>query len=90
MWASQDGVVVIKDRYVHAGNAIVLDHGCGVVTIYFHLDSFADINVGDTVKKGKPVGTLGMTGYATGYHLHWELRVNNIAVEPMQWTTYDF
>jgi len=90
VWASHDGVVVIKDRYVHGGNAIVLDHGCGVITIYFHLENFADINVGDVVKKGKPVGTLGMTGYATGYHLHWELRVNNIAVDPMQWTTYDF
>lgn len=90
VWASHDGVVVIKDRYAHGGNAIVLDHGCGVITIYFHLENFADINVGDVVKKGKPVGTLGMTGYATGYHLHWELRVNNIAVDPMQWTTYDF
>lgn len=90
VWASQDGVVVIKERYVHAGNTVVLDHGCGVITMYFHLDNFADIKVGDTVKKGKPVGTLGMTGYATGYHLHWELRVNNIPVEPMQWTTYDF
>lgn len=90
VWASHDGIVVIKDRYVHGGNAIVLDHGCGVITIYFHLENFADINLGDVVKKGKPVGTLGMTGYATGYHLHWELRVNNIAVDPMQWTTYDF
>lgn len=90
VWASQDGVVVLKDQYVHAGKAVALDHGCGVISIYFHLDDFADIKVGDTVKRGKPVGRLGMTGYATGYHLHWELRVNNVAVDPMQWTTYDF
>ena len=89
-WASQDGIVVIKDRYVHSGNTIVLDHGYGVLTMYFHLDDFADIKIGDLVKKGKPVGHIGKTGYATGDHLHWELRVNNVAVDPMQWTTYDF
>lgn len=90
VWASQDGIVVIKDRYTHSGNTIVLDHGCGILTMYFHLEDFADIDLGDKVKKGKPVGTLGMTGYATGYHLHWELRVNNVAVDPMQWTKHDF
>jgi murein DD-endopeptidase MepM/ murein hydrolase activator NlpD len=89
-WASQDGIVVIKDRYVHSGNTVVLDHGCGVLTLYYHLDDFADINVGDFIKKGKPIGHIGKTGYATGDHLHWELRVNNIPVNPMQWTTYDF
>lgn len=90
VWASQDGVVVIKDQYVHSGKTVVLDHGCGVISIYFHLDDFADINVGDVIKKGKPLGRVGMSGFSTGYHLHWELRVNNVAVDPMQWTTYDF
>lgn len=91
IWASQDGVVVIKERYVHAGNTVVIDHGCGIVTIYFHLDDFApNLKVGDFIRKGQPLGTLGMTGYATGYHLHWELRVNQVAVDPMQWTTYEF
>lgn len=90
VWAAHDGRVVIKDRYAHSGNTVVLDHGFGVLTMYFHLDSFADINVGDSVAKGKPVGTLGMTGYASGYHLHWELRIRNVPVDPMQWTTYKF
>jgi murein DD-endopeptidase MepM/ murein hydrolase activator NlpD len=90
IWASQDGVVALKEQYVHAGKTIALDHGCGVISIYFHLDDFADIKLGDMVKKGKPIGRLGMTGYATGYHLHWELRVGNVPVDPMQWTTYDF
>ena len=54
--------------------------------IYFHLENFADINVGDIVKKGNPIGNLGMTGYANGYHLHWELRVRNISVDPLEWT----
>ncbi len=90
IWASQDGVVVIKERYVHSGNTIVIDHGCGVLSFYFHLDSYGDVKVGDKVKKGKPIGTLGMTGYASGYHLHWEIRIHNIPVNPMQWTQYDF
>ncbi len=90
VWAAQDGVVVLKDRFVHGGNTVVIDHGCGVLTIYFHLDSFANILVGQAIKKGNPVGTLGKTGYATGYHLHWELRVNNVPVDPMEWTQVSF
>ena len=86
VWASQDGVVVIKDTFERSGNTVVIDHGCGVVTMYFHLDSFANIEVGQSILRGKPVGYLGKSGYASGYHLHWELRVNNIAVDPMEWT----
>jgi len=86
VWASNDGIVAIKDRYVHTGNTIVIDHGHGIVTLYCHLEEYADLEVGQRIKKGKPLGTMGMTGYANGYHLHWELRVNNIQVDPMEWT----
>jgi murein DD-endopeptidase MepM/ murein hydrolase activator NlpD len=86
VWAAQVGRVIIKDRFLISGNTVALDHGCGVFTLYFHLDSFADINVGDLVKKGNPIGKLGMTGYANGFHLHWELRVRNISVDPLEWT----
>jgi hypothetical protein len=86
VWATQNGKVIIKDRFTMTGNTIVLDHGLGVMTVYAHLDSFADIEVGDTLKKGHPVGKVGMTGYANGYHLHWELRINGIAVDPLEWT----
>lgn len=86
VWASQAGKVIIKDRYLESGNTVVIDHGHGVHTRYYHLEDFAPgLEVGDTVKKGNPIGRLGMTGYASGYHLHWELRVNNVAVDPMQW-----
>lgn len=85
VWATQDGKVIIKDKFVHTGNVIVLDHGCGIVSIYAHLDSFADIELGSIIKKGKLLGKIGMTGYATGYHLHWEIRINNIAINPMEW-----
>ncbi len=87
VWAAQTGKVIIKDRFYLTGNTIVIDHGLGVFTLYGHLEEFADIQVGDIIKKGNPVGKLGMTGYATGYHLHWEVRINNIAVEPTEWTT---
>jgi murein DD-endopeptidase MepM/ murein hydrolase activator NlpD len=90
VWASQNGVVVIKDRYSTSGNTIVIDHGYGIYTLYAHLDSFTDINVGDRVEKGNPIGIMGKTGYATGDHLHWEMHVNNVQVDPMQWTKQNF
>ncbi len=86
VWAAHNGVVVLKDRFTHSGNTVVLDHGQGVISLYFHLHDFADIEVGQRVKKGNPLGRMGMTGFANGQHLHWEIRVNNVAVDPMQWT----
>lgn len=90
VWASQDGRIIIKDRFLLTGNTIVIDHGIGVFTMYCHLEDFAEAQIGDMVKKGNPIGRLGMTGYANGYHLHWELRVNNVAVDPFQWTQKTF
>jgi len=90
VWATQNGIVVIKERYGHSGNTIVIDHGYGIFSLFFHLDTFADISVGDRITRGNPIGTLGKTGYASGYHLHWEMRITSpsgqtIPVDPMQW-----
>lgn len=90
IWAPQEGIIVLKDRFVHSGNTIVIDHGCGILSLYYHLDSFANIEVGQRIKKGHPIGRLGMTGYATGYHLHEERRICNVQVDPMQWIKNDF
>jgi hypothetical protein len=90
VWAPQDGIVVVKDRYVQSGNTVIIDHGCGIFTMLFHLDNFANINVGDKIKRGNPVGTMGKTGYATGYHLHWEMRKDNVPIDPMEWTKNSF
>ena len=90
VWAPQDGVVVIKDRFEINGNTIVIDHGCGVITLLCHLDQFADLAVGDKIRRGSPIGRTGKTGYATGDHLHWEMRVSNTQVDPWQWTKSDF
>jgi hypothetical protein len=90
VWAPQDGVVVIKDRFAASGNTVVLDHGCGIFSMVFHLEDFADIQIGELVLQGNPLGTLGETGFATGYHLHWEHRVNNVPVDPFEWTKTTF
>ena len=90
VWAPHDGIVVHKERYAFTGNTVIIDHGWGILSLFFHLDNFADIQVGQKVAKGNPIGTLGKTGYATGYHLHWEMRVNNVQVDPMQWTKTNF
>lgn len=85
VWAPQDGIIVMKDRFGYSGNTVIIDHGYGLFTLLYHLENFANINVGDKVKRGAPVGTLGMTGYASGYHLHWEMRIGNVHVDPEQW-----
>ncbi len=90
VWAPQQGKVVLKNRFAHSGNTVVIDHGCGILSLFFHLDTFAQIEVGEMIKKGNPLGTLGKTGYATGYHLHWEMRVQNVAIDPMEWTFSSF
>lgn len=90
IWAPQNGIVVLKDRYDFSGNTVVVDHGHGILSLFYHLDDFADIEVGQKIAQGKPLGTLGKTGYATGYHLHWEMRVNNTPVDPMQWVNETF
>ncbi len=91
VWAAQSGKVIIKDRYTMSGNTVVIDHGCGVHSLYFHLEEFTPgLEVGEFIKKGNPIGRMGKTGYASGYHLHWEIRVNNMPVDPLQWTERTF
>jgi len=91
VWAPHSGVVVVKDRFAISGNTIVLDHGCGIFSLLFHLADFADdVMVGEMIRQGNPVGIMGNTGHATGCHLHWETRVCNVPVEPMEWTKANF
>jgi murein DD-endopeptidase MepM/ murein hydrolase activator NlpD len=64
------------------GNAVVLDHGDGVRTLYGHLATIR-VKSADAVPAGAVIGTVGRTGNATGYHLHFELWVDGEAVDPM-------
>jgi hypothetical protein len=86
VWAPQDGIVVLKDRFAPSGNTVIIDHGLGILSLFYHLEDFADIEVGQKIAQGNPIGTIGKTGFATGYHLHWEMRINNTPVDPLQWT----
>lgn len=91
VWAPQDGIVIVKNRYDQSGNTVIIDHGYGIFSLFYHLDDFADnVKIGNTIKRGNPIGTLGKTGYANGYHLHWEMRINNVAIDPLQWTNQHF
>jgi murein DD-endopeptidase MepM/ murein hydrolase activator NlpD len=73
-------VVLVRDGYL-SGNAVVLWHGAGVFTVYFHL-SRVDVRSGQQVARGEVIGALGGTGRATGPHLHWSVRVDGLYVDP--------
>jgi hypothetical protein len=78
------GVVVLAEPLFVRGNAVVLDHGSGVFTGYWHMEEL-DVQKGDRVEPGQLLGRVGSTGLSTGAHLHWELRVNGVPVDPLQW-----
>lgn len=75
------GVVIYAGPLGAYGNFIVLRHGKGVTSHYGHCDSLLAA-LGDTVVAGQTIATVGVTGRVTGPHLHFELRVNGIAVDP--------
>jgi murein DD-endopeptidase MepM/ murein hydrolase activator NlpD len=78
-------VVVLAEPLFVRGNAVVLDHGRGVFTGYWHLQKL-EVKAGDRVVAGQMLGEVGSTGLSTGPHLHWEMRVRGVAVDPLQWT----
>jgi len=83
--APADGVIALADELFVRGGAVIIDHGMGVYSNFWHLSSI-DVEPGQRVARGQPIGLVGTTGLSTGAHLHWELRINGMAVEPMQWT----
>ncbi len=82
-------VGLVKDGFRIHGNAIGIDHGQGVVSIFMHLSKI-NVKEGDLVKPGELIGAIGTTGASTGPHLHWGLYVNGTGVEPAQWLTQSF
>jgi len=86
--APADGVVVMAETLQTRGNAVLLDHGWGLVTGYWHL-SRIDVQVGDHVQRGQPFALVGSTGLSTGAHLHWELWANGVSVDGKQWLRPD-
>jgi murein DD-endopeptidase MepM/ murein hydrolase activator NlpD len=83
--AANEGRVLLARPFTLEGTAVLLDHGQGVLSAYFHLAA-TRVREGETVYKGQIIGTVGSTGVATGPHLHWALYVHGTPVDPLQWT----
>lgn len=81
--APADGTVALADALDVRGNAVIVDHGGGVFSGYWHLSELR-VTPGQAVRAGDVLGISGNTGLSTGAHLHWELRIYGIAVDPMQ------
>ncbi|MEE8399574.1 MAG: M23 family metallopeptidase [Desulfobacterales bacterium] len=82
--ATADGVITFSGKKGLLGNLIVIDHGYGMITKYGHLAKI-DMHRGKAVKRGETVGRVGMTGRTTGPHLHYEIQLNGIPVNPKQY-----
>jgi murein DD-endopeptidase MepM/ murein hydrolase activator NlpD len=82
--AAADGIVTQAERAPDYGNIVRLDHGFGLDTRYAHLSGFL-VKVGDRVSKGQPIGTVGSTGRSTGPHLHYEVRLNGVPLDPRKY-----
>ena len=83
--AAAAGRVALAEALTVRGQAVVLDHGLGIMSGYYHLSEIA-VQTGQEVKRGALIGKAGSTGLSTGAHLHWEVRVHGVLVDPLQWT----
>lgn len=81
--ASGRGRIVMATERFLTGNTVIIEHLPGVYSLYYHMDSI-EVGLGEMVKKGDRIGAVGETGFATGEHLHWELRVGATPVDPEQ------
>jgi murein DD-endopeptidase MepM/ murein hydrolase activator NlpD len=86
--ATADGVVVVEGREYGYGNLVEIDHGYGVVTRYGH-NSKHLVKVGDRIKRGQVVSLVGNTGRSTGPHLHYEVLLNGVPVNPKNYILED-
>ena len=84
--AANDGVVVKAEYNSAYGNMVIIDHGGGISTLYAHGDKIL-VEVGQTVKRGESVLVVGSTGYSTGPHAHFEVRINGVVTNPMPYIT---
>jgi murein DD-endopeptidase MepM/ murein hydrolase activator NlpD len=83
------GTVVLAEELQVRGNVVIIDHGLATMTGFWHLSQI-DVEVGQVVAPGEVVGLVGSTGLSTGPHLHWEMRVGGVPVDPMQWVRQAF
>jgi murein DD-endopeptidase MepM/ murein hydrolase activator NlpD len=83
------GRVVLSELQKVRGNIIILDHGLGLHSAYFHQSRLL-VKVGDLVNQGDIIGLVGTTGLSTGAHLHWEMRLGATGIDPQEWLTRAF
>ncbi|SHJ44763.1 Murein DD-endopeptidase MepM and murein hydrolase activator NlpD, contain LysM domain [Dethiosulfatibacter aminovorans DSM 17477] len=81
--ACNNGRVALAEYVTLTGNTLVIDHGMGLFTSYYHMDTI-DVEKGDFLEKGDYVGTVGSTGFSTGPHLHWSISIYNTYVNTHQ------
>ncbi len=86
--APNRGKVVFKERLKAFGGTLILDHGQGIHTLYFHMSKVIP-EVGEEIEKGELIGLSGNSGISSGPHLHWGMSVHNLRIDPMQWVKYE-
>ena len=84
--AAGDATVVSAGRNGGYGNAVILNHGRGITTLYGHMSRIANIRPGMKVAQGTVIGYVGSTGLSTGPHLHYEFRQNGVHRDPLSFT----
>lgn len=84
--AANDGIVTKAEYNAAYGNMVIIDHGGGISTLYAH-GSEIIVEVGQTVKRGETVLKIGSTGYSTGPHAHFEVRINGVTTDPLPYIT---
>jgi len=82
IYAANAGTVVTATYHYSYGNYVIIDHGGGQATLYAHCSKIL-VKVGDKVKQGDVIAKVGTTGYSSGNHLHFEVRINGVAVNPL-------
>ncbi len=86
--AANRGVVVLVARdFYYIGSAVLIDHGDGIVSVYFHLSS-VDVQEGQTIERGARVGAIGSSGRATGPHLHFGIQIDGTYIDPQALLAY--
>jgi murein DD-endopeptidase MepM/ murein hydrolase activator NlpD len=84
--AAGDGLIVFAGQESGYGNYTCISHGHGIATCYGHQSQIL-VQVGQSVVRGQVIGLVGTTGYSTGPHLHFEVRINGQVTDPMPWLT---
>ncbi|MDF2950086.1 MAG: peptidoglycan DD-metalloendopeptidase family protein [Sedimentibacter sp.] len=82
--SANDGVVIFAGWHYSYGNYVIVDHGGGIATLYGHCSKLL-VGKGQAVSRGEQIALVGSTGYSTGNHLHFEVRINGVRTQPMDY-----